>query len=69
MYISYKKLWMKLAGLEMRKKDLCKNAGISMAPLTKMGKGGHVTSEILMKICIALDCTFDDIAEIVREDE
>ena len=48
MYISYKKLWMKLAGLEMRKKDLCKNAGISMAPLTKMGKGGHVTSEILM---------------------
>jgi DNA-binding Xre family transcriptional regulator len=55
--------------LEMRKKDLCKNAGISMAPLTKMGKGGHVTSEILMKICVALDCTFDEIAEIVREDE
>lgn len=69
MYISYKKLWMKLAGLEMRKKDLCALANISMAPLTKMGKGGHVTSEILMKICVALDCTFDEIAEIVREDE
>ena len=50
MYISYKKLWMKLAGLEMRKKDLCALANISMAPLTKMGKGGHVTSEILMKM-------------------
>ena len=39
-----------------------------MTPLTKMGKGGNVTSEILMKICVALDCTFDEIAEIVRED-
>ena len=69
MYISYKKLWMKLAGLEMRKKDLCALANISSASVTKMGKGGHVTSEILMKICVALDCTFDEIAEIVREEE
>jgi DNA-binding Xre family transcriptional regulator len=31
-----------------------------------MGKGGHVTTEVLMKICAALDCGVDDIMEVVR---
>ncbi len=69
MYISYKRLWKKLVDLEMRKKDLCALAGISTASITKMGKGGHVSTEILAKVCIALDLTFDDIMEIVREEE
>ena len=50
---------------DMKKKDLCAKAGISTASVTKMGKGGHVTTEVLMKICTALDCTMDDIMEIV----
>ena len=49
----------------MKKKDLCAKAGISSASVTKMGKNGHVTTEILLKICTALDCTMDDIVEIV----
>ena len=35
--------------------------------VTKMGKNGHVTTEVLVKICTALDCTIDDIMEIVQE--
>ena len=35
-------------------------AGISPATITKMGKNGHVTTEILLKICTALDCEIDD---------
>ena len=60
-------LWKMLIDKDMKKKDLCAKAGISTASVTKMGKGGHVTTEVLMKICTALNCTMDDIMEIVPE--
>lgn len=67
MAVSYKKLWKLLIDKDMKKKDLCAKAGISSASVTKMGKNGHVTTEILAKICAALDCTMDDIMEIVPD--
>ena len=69
MSVSYKKLWKLLIDKDMKKKDLCAKAGISTASVTKMGKGGHVTTEVLAKICTALNCTMDDIMEIVQEDK
>ena len=65
MRISYKPLWKLLIDREMKKKDLCQVAGISPASVTKMGKGGHVTTETLEKICLALDCSVNDIVELV----
>jgi DNA-binding Xre family transcriptional regulator len=67
MAVSYKKLWKLLIDRDMKKKDLCKKAGISSASVTKMGKGGHVTTEVLVKICKALDCGIDDIMEVVSD--
>lgn len=69
MAVSYKKLWKMLIDKDMKKKDLCAKAGISTASVTKMGKGGHVTTEVLMKICNALDCTMNDIMEIVHDEK
>lgn len=54
---------------DMKKKDLCEKAGISSSSVTKMGKNGHVTTEVLLKICTALDCKIDDIMEIVPAKE
>lgn len=65
MAVSYKKLWKLLIDKDIKKKDLSVRAGISPATITKMGKGGHVTTEVLMKICAALDCGVDDIMEII----
>lgn len=65
MAVSYKKLWKLLIDKDMKKKDLCAKVGISSASVTKMGKNGHVTTEVLAKICTALDCTMDEIMEIV----
>ena len=65
MEISHKKLWKLLIDKDMKKKDLCEKAGISPASITKMGKGGHVTTDILLRICIALECRIEDILEIV----
>lgn len=68
MAVSYKKLWKMLIDKDMKKKDLCAKAGISTASVTKMGKGGHVTTEVLAKICAAMDCGVDDIMEIVLDE-
>ena len=67
MAVSYKKLWKLLIDKDMKKKDLCAKAGISSASVTKMGKNGHVTTEVLLKICTALNCNIEDIMEVVPD--
>jgi DNA-binding Xre family transcriptional regulator len=67
MAISYKKLWKLLIDKDIKKKDLVEKAGISGYTLNKLNKGETVTSETLMKICVALDCSFDDVMEIVEK--
>lgn len=68
MKVSYKRLWKLLIDKDLKKKDLCAKAGISPASVTKMGKNGHVTTDILQRICIALDCQIGDIMELIPED-
>ena len=65
MAVSYKKLWKLLIDKDIKKKDLIEKAKISPPTVTKMGKNGHVTTEVLVKICTALDCQIDDIMEVV----
>ena len=66
MAASYKKLFKLLIDREMKIKDLATQAGISQATLAKMKKdGATVSSDVLVKICTALECTMDDIVEIV----
>ena len=67
MAVSYKKLWKLLIDKDMKKKDLCDKAGISSSSVTKMGKGGHVTTGVLLKICIAMNCKVEDIMEVVPD--
>ena len=66
MAASYKKLFKILIDREMKSKDLAAKAGISSATLAKMKKdGATISSDVLVKICTALDCKLDDIVEIV----
>ena len=48
----------------MMKKDLKEMAGLSSNAIAKMGKGGDVSTQILCKICEALDCNLEDIVEL-----
>lgn len=64
MAISYKKLWKLLIDRDLKKKDLQRLAGISSASVTKLGKNENVNTEILAKICIALNCDIADIMEM-----
>ena len=57
MPVSYKKLWKLLIDKNMKKKDLCEKAGISPASVTKIGRNGHVTTEIKSRITEATQLT------------
>jgi DNA-binding Xre family transcriptional regulator len=67
MSTSYKKLWKLLIDKDMKKKDLAEAAGISNYTITKMGKGENITTDVLGKICAALDCSLDDIMEFIPD--
>ena len=67
--MSYKKLWKLLIDKDMNKADLRKAAGISSSSLAKLGKDENVTTDVLLRICKALDCELDDIVEIERTEE
>jgi len=69
MAMNYNKLWKMLIDRNMMKKDLIQMAGISTNAMAKMGKGGDVSTQVLRKICAALDCKIEDIVEIIAETE
>ena len=67
MAVSYKKLWILLIKKDMKKTDVRIQSGISTGALAKLGKNENVNTEVLAKICKALDCKIEDIMEIVGE--
>ena len=64
MAMCYDKLWKLLIDKKMSKMDLVGKSGISTNSLANMGKGMDVSTKVLRKICRALDCEIEDIAEI-----
>ena len=67
MRISYNRLWKLLIDKKMNKSDLKAIAGISSTSVAKLGKGENITTDVLLRICEALDCDLPDIMEIARE--
>lgn len=67
--ITYNKLWKMLIDKNMNKQDLRETAGISSASIAKLGKGDNITTDILLKICEAMDCKLEDIMETIDTKE
>lgn len=65
--ISYKPLWKILIDKDLKKKDLVEMANISNFTLNKLSHKGTVTTETLLKICSALNCSVNDIVEIIED--
>lgn len=65
--ISYKPLWKILIDKDLKKKDLVEMAKISNFTLNKLSHNGTVTTETLLKICSALNCSVNDIVEIIED--
>lgn len=69
MAVSYNKLWKLLIDRKMKKKDLIAMSGVSKSTLAKMGNDEHVSTEMLAKICKALNVDIGDIAEMIPDEE
>ena len=67
--ISYNKLWKLLIDKGLNKKELIKLSGVSSSSINKMTKGQNVTTDVLCKICKALNCDFKDIMEYIPENK
>lgn len=67
MAVSYKKLWKLLIDKDMNKTTLRKQSGITTTALAKLGKNENVSTEVLVKICNALNCDISDIMELTDE--
>jgi len=68
MRFSYNKLWKLMIDKGINKKTLREMSGISATSVAKLGNGGNVNTEILLKICTALKCDIGDIMGIVEEE-
>ena len=66
MIISYKKLWKFLIDRDLKKKDLREMAGISPSTIAKLGRNENINTEVLIKICRALDCDLKEIMELYK---
>lgn len=64
--LCYKKLWKLLIDRNMKKGELRELANISQTTMAKLSKNQNVTTDTLAKICVALDCELNDIAEVNR---
>ena len=67
--ISYIKLFKLLLDRRIKKGDLCVAAEISHSSLAKLGKGENVNTDVLVKICHALDVELDEIMELEKANE
>ena len=65
MAVSYKKLWHLLIDMDLKKQDLRRMTGISTSSIAKLTKGENVNTDILVKICTALNCNISDIMDVI----
>lgn len=69
MRFSYNKLFKLLIDRNIKKKELREMSGVSATSMAKLGKGANVNTEVLLKICGALNCDIGDIMEFVPGNE
>ena len=68
MDVCYNKLFKLLIDKSMRKTEFGKAVGISQGTLAKLSKNETVSMDVIIRICRTLNCTVDDIMDIVWYD-
>ncbi|MCI6756495.1 MAG: helix-turn-helix domain-containing protein [Lachnospiraceae bacterium] len=69
MRFSYNRLFKLLIDRNIKKKQLREMSGVSATSIAKLAKGGNVNTDVLLRICIALNCEVSDIMEIVEDEK
>lgn len=69
MTVCYNRLWKMMIDRQINKTQLCHAAKISTNAMAKMGRNEEVRLEVLTKICGVLNCTLDDIVELIPDSQ
>lgn len=67
MDVCYKKLFKLLIDKGWKKMEFAEKAGVSANTMAKLSKNEYVSMEVLIKMCRTLECTVDDILDILPE--
>lgn len=67
MKISYIPLRHLLVDKRMSMNQLAKATGLSSATTAKLNKGANINTEVLLRICAALNCNLTDIMVLEKE--
>ena len=60
---SYKRLFKKLIDLDMTNNELMEKENVSKSTFYKMKNGQNITTDVLLRICNALDCDIEEVVE------
>lgn len=69
MSVSYKKLLHMMIEKDISNQELMRQAKISANIITKLRSGQYIALDKLESICLALNCTPNDILEFIQEDK
>ena len=69
MPFSFKPLWKQLIDKEMSKKELMAVTGISKSTMDKMGRGEHVSLDIVERLCDHFSCKIEDVIAYLPDKE
>jgi hypothetical protein len=69
MSVSYKKLLHMMIEKDISNQELMRQANISANIITKLRTGQYIALDKLESICLALNCTPNDILEFIQEDK
>lgn len=69
MALSYNKLWKLLIDKDLKKSELHELTGLSQSTIAKLTRGENVNTDVLEKICRALNCEISDIVERKKKDD
>jgi DNA-binding Xre family transcriptional regulator len=69
MGISYRSLFILLAQKGLKKTDLYKLANLTPNTVARFAKGEQVSLDVIERLCKALECTPNDIFEMVKDEK
>ena len=64
--VCYNNLFKLLIDKGLKKSDLARMCNLSSPTMAKLSKNEYVSMDVLVRICRRLDCTLDDIIEVIK---
>ena len=65
--VCYNNLFKLLIDKGLKKSELAKMCNLSSPTMAKLSKNEYVSMDVLVRICCKLDCTLDEIIDIIKE--